>query len=221
MPPDDILDPDHPLIGAAIRWVKSRRFDPQDDHRLAYVRTSSITMPDLVATFLVQLRDGLGQEIERVEAVRVTPDLRVSQDTGADQQALKASNEGNVTAAVLFDLFSGWWQPARELALTEAQRRTGEWQHAVAVMRQATQHDLSVELDEWDRASRRVILGDQAELFGEGQLPPATKRRLRQHRERYQQRRDYLEKRLQLAEPVVEPIGVLLRAPASAEEGGR
>jgi hypothetical protein len=31
-----ILDPEHPLLLAAVRWVKASRFDASDDHRLAY-----------------------------------------------------------------------------------------------------------------------------------------------------------------------------------------
>jgi hypothetical protein len=215
---ENILDEDHPLIGAAIRWVKSRRFDPQDDHRLSYVRTTTITSPDLVATFLVQLRDGMGQEIERVEAVRVTPGLSVSHDTGADQEALRADSEGNIPAPVLVNLFADWWLRARDAALAEAQRRVAEWQRSVLISRQVTQHDLSCELDEWNLASRRAILGDQADLF-EAQRPPALRRRLRQHEERYRQRSDYLQRRLQFADPVVEPVGVLLRVPATAAGG--
>jgi superfamily II DNA or RNA helicase len=216
--PENILDGDHPLIGAAIRWVKSRRFDPQDDHRLSYVRTTTITSPDLVATFLVQLRDGMGQEIERVEAVRITPALSASHDSGADQEALRADSEGNVSAPVLVNLFADWWLRARDAALAEAQRRVAEWQHSVLIGRQVTQHDLSRELDEWNLASRRAILGDQADLF-EAQRPPALRRRLRQHEERYRQRANYLQRRLQFTDPVVEPIGVLLRVPATAAGG--
>ena len=53
------------------------------------MQRTTITSPDLVATFLVQLRDGMGQEIERVEAVRITPALSVSHDSGADREALR------------------------------------------------------------------------------------------------------------------------------------
>jgi superfamily II DNA or RNA helicase len=212
---DNLLDEDHPLISAAIRWVKSRRFDPQDDHRLAYVRTASIDNPDLVATFLVQLRDGVGMEIERVEAVRVDRNLQVSRDPISDQRALHTNGEGNVSAEVLSTLFGDWWQRARHAALVECLRRTAEWQHSVLVSRQATQAELSRELDEWNLASRRAILGDQAGLFGEAHLTPAVKRRLRQHVERYRQRRNYLDRRLQFVDPVTEPIGVLIRIPAA------
>ena len=44
-----ILDEDHRLAQAAVRWVRGSRFDPTDDHRLAVRGLDSIDKPDLLA----------------------------------------------------------------------------------------------------------------------------------------------------------------------------
>jgi superfamily II DNA or RNA helicase len=215
--PENFLDGSHPLTSAAIRWVKSRRFDPQDDHRLAYVLTTQIDHDDLIATYVIRLRDGLAQEIERLEAIRVTPDLQVSQEFHTDLAALMTLSEGNLPGGTVSERFGSWWERARALASAEAQRRANEWRHAIQVDRNRSQHDLMRELEDWNRASRRAILGEQAGLFGEANLPPSLRRKLRQHDERYRERLEHLNGRLEFTDPFVEPLGVLLRVPAGTE----
>ena len=73
-PTDAILDEDHPLAQAAIRWVRGSRYDPHDDHRLAVRVLDTIDGPDLVATYIATLRAGDDTEMERLLAVRVGPD---------------------------------------------------------------------------------------------------------------------------------------------------
>lgn len=218
---ENLLDEGHALLKEAIRWVKASRFNPGDDHRLAYVCTPDISEPDLVATFLIQVRDGEGRETERLEAVLVTPDVRVSSERDADLEALRTEGPGNVPPDVLERLFGTWWQSAREAALTKARRRAAGWRQAIIALRMLSQDQFQQELEIWNSAVRKVILRDhtssrQLELFGSPDLPPAIKRRLRQHEERYHQRRAFLDQRIKFDAPAVEPLGVLLRVPASA-----
>lgn len=235
-PPDEepidlLLEEGHPLIEASIRWVRSSRFAREDDHRLAYVCSSEVAEPDIVATFLVSLRDGEGTEVECLEAVRVSQGSQVSQDGEADLQALETASEGNVPVDVLVRLFRDWWEAARETAMTEARRRAGVWRQGMIAVRGLTQAQLTDELNTWDRASRSAILGkyargyEQPTLFGTVDIPPAIKRRLRQHEERVRERREFLENRMRLEQPSIEPLGVLLRVPPSALDascqGGR
>ena len=175
----------------------------------------------LVATFLIQLRDCEGRETERLEAVLVTADVRVSSERDADLEALRIEGQGNVPPDVLERLFGTWWQSAREAALTEARFRAAVWRQAIIALRMLSQDQFQQELEIWNSAVRKVILGDhtssrQLKLFGSPDLPPATKRRLRQHEERYRQRRAFLDQRIKFDAPTVEPLGVLLRVPASA-----
>jgi superfamily II DNA or RNA helicase len=227
------LDQDHPLLTAAVRWVKGRRFDPTDDHRLAYICSAAISEPDLVATFIVQLRDGEGMEIERLEAVRVASNGEVSTDHTADFQALQIDGGGNISPATLNTIFGPWWQSARGTALAEALLRATEWRRAIIAARGLSQSQLQEELRQWDQATKQAILGEYATakaqlgLFGKTELPPAVKRRLRNHEERIRQRQDYLDRRIRFDDPSIEPLGVLLRLPTSvaqgtpSQEGGR
>ncbi len=221
---DHFLDEDHPLIAAAVRWVKARRFDPRDDHRVAYVLTPNLSKPDLITTFLVQLRDGEGAEIERLEAVRAMPDGQVSRKREEDLEALRVEGQGNVALEILSRLFGSWWEQTRDSALLEARRRASSWRQGIIATRGLTQQQMMRELEEWNQASRRAIMGDyagpkaQLTLFRKPELPPSIKRRLRQHEERYDQRKGYLERRIQFEDPVVEPLGVLLRVPAEGRQ---
>lgn len=216
-----VLDHDHPLIRAAVRWVKTSRFSAHDDHRLAYVLTSDVDHPDLIATFIVRIRDGEGHVQERLEPVRVTPELDVSTDIDADLRALDTQGEGNVDTDRIVAIFGDWWQSARERAEAEATRRANTWRSSIIGQRGITQQRFVSELEEWDRATRDAILGNLRQartLFGEPTLPPAVRRKLRHHEERVRERREFLDRRMEFDPPVVEPVGVLLRVPAT--EGG-
>ncbi|MFC1547706.1 hypothetical protein ACFL5M_04165, partial [Candidatus Neomarinimicrobiota bacterium] len=215
----DILDENHPLIEAAIRWVKANRFAREDDNRLAYVLTSAISEPDLLVTFLIQLRDGAGQQQERLEVVRVTQKGDVSTDREQDLLLMDITSEGNVEPSTLTGLFSDWWEDARQATEQEAQRRSHVWRQDVIAIQNLTQSQFLRELDHWNNATRNAIQErymKQLGLFDRSDLPPAAKRKLRQHEERYRERRDQLERRMHFDPPVVEPIGVLLRVPASS-----
>lgn len=220
----DLLREDHPLVQAAVRWVKASRFAGDDDHRLAYVLTSTINEPDLVATFLVQVRDGVGLEQERLEAIRISAEGRVIGDRNEGLAALQTAGEGNVSAELLASLFGSWWEAARQTAEAEANRRAEAWRQSILVARNLTQGQLVDELNEWDNASRTAILGgfaDQPTLFGQADLPPAVRRKLRHHADRYHQRKEFLERRIEFEPASIEPLGILVRVPASAVNEGR
>jgi hypothetical protein len=221
----EVLHEDHPLIQAAVRWVRASRFRKEDDHRLAYVVDPELASPDLVATFLVVLRDGNGLNVQRFESVRVGADLSVSRDSDSDDAAARSSHPGNAPSELLNTLFESWWVPARELAEAEALRRAGGWREDLLAFRGVEVAIQKPEVTRWDAATRAAILGDyerrqQQDLFGEKPLlPPAVRRRLDQHQQRAAQQREYLEHRLQIDQPAVESLGVLLRVPASMVAG--
>ena len=219
VPLEKLLHDAHPLVESAVRWVKSRRFVPEDDHRLAYVVSSAISEPDIIATFLIQLHDEVGHTEERLEAVRVNAREETSQTRVEDLMALDATSESNADATLLIDLFGSWWQRARHLAEQEARRRASTWRHTSISMRSLAQDELLRELNEWHQASQESILGGQRaqlNIFGSASIPPAVRRKLNQHMERFRQRRDYLDRHVRIAEPSIEQIGVLLRVPMSA-----
>lgn len=226
-PADEILHDEHPLLVAAVRWVRATRFRKDDDHRLSYVVVPEIPEPDLVATFLVTLQDGMAAKMERFESVRVSPVLVTSKDAIADEDASRSTHPGNVTAGRLQELFGSWWQQAKAAADTEVQRRAITWRDEVTVLRALERDIQKPEIDRWDQATRQAILGDyerqsqQPGLFGDKPtLPPAVRRKLDEHRKRVDLQHSTLDRRARLDEPIVEQLGILLRVPAAlAGEG--
>ena len=65
---EEILDHEHRLVQAAIRWVRQTRYSQEDDHRLAARLVEGIDQPDLIATFLATIRAGDNTEIEQLRS---------------------------------------------------------------------------------------------------------------------------------------------------------
>ncbi len=218
--PDFVLHDEHPLVGAAIRWVKSTQYT-EGHNRLAYQIADDVDAPEVFATFVVTLRDGEGEETQRIEIVRVIQDLSITAPNDSDMEIMGRQSLGNVQLPQIEAIFGEWWQSAQELALDEATRRVRDWKHNTVTFRGFEQIKLLEELRVWDRATVQSIISRYAEeynqtnLFGkqEDVLPPAVKRRLRDHQQRAIEREKCLRRRLEFDEPVVEPLGVLLRIP--------
>jgi hypothetical protein len=224
----DVLHEEHPLLEAAIRWVRSTRFRRDDDHRLACVVVPDLAEPDLIATFLITLQDGTAAKVERFEAVRVSAKLEVSKDSVSDEQVSRLTLPGNVPIGRLQELFGAWWHPARTIAEAHAGRRSTDWKEELETFRNLERDIQKPEIDRWDHSTREAILGDYARqtqqplLFGDAPaLPPALRRRLDEHRKRVELQRSILDRRAHFEAPLVEPLGVLLRVPASLIEGSR
>ena len=219
----DVLSEDHPRIEAAVRWVRGTRFRKNDDHRLAYVIVPEIDEPDLIATFLLTLADGTAFKLERFSAVRVTSLLKVSREPAGDEFASRSVHPGNIALEKLGDIFGSWWIEARQLAEGEALRRAQGWITDLQAFRGLERTIAKPEIDRWDKATQSAILKEheaaiqQNNLFGgPPQLPPAIRRRLDEHRKRVEFQQTTLERRTRFEEPLVEPLGVLLRLPAPA-----
>jgi hypothetical protein len=214
-----VLYEEHPLVQAAVGWVRSTRFDAKDDHRVAYHVAPGLAEPELVATYIVKLRDGSGREIERLAAVRVARSLVASRDREADAELLWQPSTGNVDAEQLRELFGAWWDEGLAAARGEAERRAQEWLAQTRETRRLENVKLLREHEEWDAACRAAIRGErEAALPGLAEDAPAVARKLRVHEKRARERREYLERRVRFDEPQVDPLGVLLRVPA---EGGQ
>lgn len=162
--------------------------------------------------------------MQRLEPVRVDRSSAVSRSRDADLEAFGVKDEGEIDLDELAELYRPWWEAAREAAAAEAARRAGEWARTLATQRRTEDPDLRDELRQWDDASKAAILGPhqkqhaQPVLFQQAEkLPNRVLRQLRRHEERVRQRRNFLDRRLQIAEPVVEPLGVLLRVPLARE----
>jgi hypothetical protein len=184
--------------------------------------------PDLIATFLITLQDGTAAKVERFEAVRISANLAVSQDSVSDEDVSRITLPGNVPTDRLQELFRDWWGPARTIAEAEAGRRATNWKGELETFRSLERNIQKPEIDRWDVSTRDAILGDYARqtqqplLFGDAPaLPPALRRRLDEHRKRVELQRSILDRRAHFEAPLVEPLGVLLRVPASLVEGGR
>ena len=224
----DVLHDEHPLLEAAVRWVRSTRFRKDDDHRLACVVVPDLAEPDFIATFLITLQDGTAAKVERFEAVRISANHEVSPDSISDEEASRITLPGNVPTDLLQGLFGDWWQPARKVAEAQAARRATNWKEELETFRSLERNIQKPEIDRWDVSTREAILGDysrqteQPLLFGDAPaLPPALRRRLDEHRKRVELQRSILDRRAHFEAPLVEPLGVLLRVPASLIEGSR
>ncbi len=226
--PNEVLHEEHPLLQAALRWVRASRFRADDDHRLACVAVSSLEEPELIATFLTTLQDGTGAQVQRFEAVRVTQKLEVSRNASADDAATRESHSGNVPSDLLGRLFGDWWQEARRLAENEAQRRAVGWKQSLVAFRGLERQLRKSEIDRWDEATKEAILGDYRRQLEQGQLfatqrtmPSSIRRRLEDHRKRAELQRAILDRRMRFGDPAIEPLGVLLRVPTSLIQEGR
>jgi len=224
----DVLHEEHPLLEAAVRWVRSTRFRKDDDHRLASVVVPDLAEPDLIATFLITLRDGTAARVERFEAVRISAKLEVSKDSVSDEQLSRITLPGNVPSVRLQELFGAWWLEARTIAEAQAGRRAALWRDDLVAYRGSKRNIQKPEIDRWDHSTREAILGDyerqtqQPRLFSDAPaLPPALRRRLDEHRKRVELQRGILDRRANFEAPLVEPLGVLLRVPVSLIEGDR
>src|SRR5262249_6936349 len=109
-----MLDEDHPLAQAAIRWVRGSRYDPRDDHRLAVRVLDTIDGPDLIASYIVTLRAGDNTEMERLLAVRVRPDETVDPNDAAD--LISGQGVADIPEPRVRAIFGSWWESAREAA---------------------------------------------------------------------------------------------------------
>jgi hypothetical protein len=168
------------------------------------------------------LQNATGAQVQRFEAVRVSAKLEVSRDASAEDAATRQSYPGNVPVELLERLFGDWWLEARRLAGNEAQRRAVDWKESLVAFRGLEREFRKSEIDRWDEASKRAILGeyehqvDQGRLFGDRPpMPPSIRRRLDDHRKRAEFQRSLLDRRASFGEPTLESLGVLLRVPAS------
>jgi hypothetical protein len=174
------------------------------------------------------VQDGTAAKVERFEAVRISAKLEVSKDSISDEEASRITFPGNVPAGPLQELFGAWWQEARTLAEAQAGRRATSWNEELETFRSLERDIQKPEIDRWDASTREAILGDyahqtqQPRLFGDAPaLPPALRRRLDEHRKRVELQRGILDRRAHFEAPLVEPLGVLLRVPASLIKGDR
>jgi superfamily II DNA or RNA helicase len=212
-----ILDEDHPLAQAAIRWVRGSRYDPRDDHRLAVRVLDKIDGPDLVASYIATVRADDNTEMERLMAVRVSRDRVVDPSDAADQ--IPGQGVADIPELRVREIFGSWWESARKLADDEAKKRAERWKEEVRGQRLAEHSGLRERFRIWAEATRKAILGqyDDPKLFLPGidsNLPPTVRRRLREHRKEVDEHEAFLNRRLRFAPAAVEPLGVLLRAPA-------
>jgi len=216
-PSGAMLDEDHPLAQAAIRWVRGSRYAPDDDHRLAVRVLDTIDRPDLVASYIATLRAGDNTEMERLLAVRVGPDGELDPNDAAG--LIPGQGVADIAESRARDIFGAWWESAREAADREANKRADQWKSEIQGQRLAEHSGLRERFRIWAEATRKAILGqyDDPKLFLPGlekDLPPTVRRRLREHRKEVDEHESFLNRRLRFEPAAVEPLGVLLRVPA-------
>ncbi len=212
-----ILDEDHPLAQAAIRWIRGSRYDPRDDHRLAVRVLDTIDGPDLVASYIATVRADDNTEMEWLMAVLVSRDGTVNPSDAADQ--IPGQGLADITEPRIREIFGSWWVSARKMADLEAKKRAERWTEEIRGQRMAEHSGQRERFRIWAEATRTAILGqyDDPKSFLPGidsNLPPTVRRRLREHRKEVDEHESFLNRRLRFAPSAVEPLGLLLRAPA-------
>jgi superfamily II DNA or RNA helicase len=215
--PDEILEHEHRLVQAAIRWIRQTRYSREDDHRLAARLVAEINQPDVIATFLANVRAADGTEMEQLFAIRIQHDGTISKDDALT--LLYEQGVGNVPVACITRLFADWWAGAVEQARAEAIQRADRWKSSVQQARFADQGELKRQFDTWAAATRAAITAgyetSQRALPGmETPLPPTVQRRLKEHRKEVDEYGSFLDRRLRFEVPQIEQLGVLLRVPA-------
>jgi len=215
--PEEILDYEHRLVQAAIRWVRQTRYSKDDDHRMAVRLVDDIDRPDLIATFLATVRAADSTEIEQLLAVRVLGDGTVTEDDASP--LLYTTGTGNVSPEAIRQLFAGWWEAAVERARDQAIQLADRLKSSVLQSRSAQHGELKRQFDVWASATRVAISAGyetaQRSLPGmETPLPPTVQRRLKEHRKEVDEYQVFFDRRLRFETPQVEPLGVLLRVPA-------
>jgi superfamily II DNA or RNA helicase len=213
---DVILDEDHPLAQAAIRWVRGSRYDPNDDHRLAVRVLETIDGPDLVASYIATVRAEDNTEMERLMAVRVQRDGAVDPNDAAE--LIPGQGVADIPERRARELFGSWWEAARHSADESAKKRAEQWKDEIRGQRLAEHAGLRDRFRIWAEATRKAILGQyddpKSYLPGiEGELPPTVRRRLREHRKEVDEHESFLNRRLRFEPASVEQLGVLLRVP--------
>lgn len=215
--PDEILDHEHKLVQAAIRWVRQTRYSTEDDHRLAARLVADIEQPDLIATFVVTIRAADNSDMEQLFTIRVLPDGTVVDEDC--QSLLYQPGTGNVPLARIAELFGDWWENATMRAMNHAAERAEKWRASIQQLRFAEQGELKRQFDVWAAATKASITAgyetSQRTLPGmETPLPPTIQRRLKEHRKEVDDYMLFLGHRLKFEPPQVEQLGVLLRVPA-------
>jgi len=220
-PMDDILHDHHPLVQAAIRWLRETRYRPENglDHRMAVRVEPSIKKADLIVTFLATLRSQDGTEMDRMMAVRVATGGIVD-DADCVDAIFQEGQPANITPPQLTTTFGSWWEGGLSKALAIADERARLWHDQIRQRRIAEHGDLKQKLEEWNGVTRAAILhneDDPASLLFAGykNLPPTTARLLREHEKEVQHRLEMLDKHLAFEAPTVEHLGILFRIPAS------
>jgi hypothetical protein len=223
-PPEKILHPTHPLVQAALQWFHRLRFDPREEVRIAYQVSEDLSEPEMIATFLVSLQDKAGSVTTLLEPVRVGRGF-VSGDERDDREIFYAAIKepgGNVPTETLQGLFADWWQEKREQAKEVAMARAKNYCQILRGVRENLWRQMRREIQAWSKEREREILGDlckeywQRSLFGEllgEKLPTQIRRRLQHHRDQVQRLYQYWENWMQIEEPIVEELGILLRVP--------
>jgi hypothetical protein len=118
-------------------------------------------------------------------------------------------------------LFNKWWAVALQKAEAQAKSFAMKWKESEKQKRHIEHDELLQQLKEWNDATKAAIIAGhedamQQDLFGDGRkMPAVVTRRLKEHQKDVEERRAFIERRLEFEVPSVEHLGILLRVPES------
>jgi len=169
----EFLSPGHPLVQAALRYMRGRAFDPGFPSRIAYRRTAIGSTPGYIFTYAVRFVDGRGETIEeRFEAVFVALDGSISQHAEEDVRMFTERRAfGNLSLeeeSSLLPHFQAAFETAKSAAAQEMERR----RDARSTELRERQRDISdkalMRLGVWKNASEEQLRRRFPDISGYG-----------------------------------------------------
>lgn len=165
----EFLSPGHPLVQAALRYMRGCAFKEDFPSRIAYRRTAEGSIPGYIFTYAVRFVDGRGETIEeRFETVFVSLDGVASHNPDEDMRLFTERRPfGNLSVqeeSHLLPRFRDTFEAAKQVALVEMERRREERRQELG----SRQIDISEEalkrLGVWKTASQEQIRGHYEDL---------------------------------------------------------
>lgn len=203
------------IFRSAVSAIRELRYDTKNDPRVAAVVRTDVSIPTLVATFVLALRSRDNEIVERLTAYTVTEHGEVSD--GAPLLEISNAPEPKRFAAMAKDQFEQWWTGAIARCTDHARLETARWRDALANERADLSSRAKRQLGDWFAAECRRAR-EEAGLTALALPvadPPRVARKIKELEEQHNRQQAALEAFAEITSAEAESVGVLLIVPAS------